>query len=277
MYLTGLVVFAVASVLAGAAPSGELLIAARVLQGVGGAMILPSTQSILNTNFRGRDRAIAFGIWGATIGGMAAVGPLHRRLADHLPDLALGLLHQHPDRGDRVLRHAPLHQGVEGRARQGGPRPGGVPAHHARPGRVRVRPDRGPHLRLVGADRAVHPVRLDLATREHLHHPGRDRVRPGGAGPVLRRRGPAVPRRQVLPVRRGAVALQGVPLRQPGGQHRLARRVRPPVRAAPVPPGRRRLLGVRDRPRVPGAGHGRVRRGPDWPPASRTAGARGGR
>jgi MFS family permease len=35
-----------------------------------------STQSILNTNFRGRDRAIAFGIWGATIGGMAAVGPL---------------------------------------------------------------------------------------------------------------------------------------------------------------------------------------------------------
>ena len=76
MYLTGLVVFAVASVLAGAAPSGELLILARVMQGVGGAMILPSTQSILNTNFRGRDRAIAFGIWGATIGGMAAVGPL---------------------------------------------------------------------------------------------------------------------------------------------------------------------------------------------------------
>ncbi len=76
LYLIGLGIFGVASVLAGAAPTGELLIAARVLQGVGGAMILPSTQSILNTNFRGRDRAIAFGIWGATIGGMAAVGPL---------------------------------------------------------------------------------------------------------------------------------------------------------------------------------------------------------
>ncbi len=76
LYLAGLIVFAGASVLAGAAPTGELLIAARVLQGVGGAMILPSTQSILNTNFRGRDRAIAFGIWGATIGGMAAIGPL---------------------------------------------------------------------------------------------------------------------------------------------------------------------------------------------------------
>ncbi len=76
LYLAGLMLFGVASVLAGAAPTGELLIAARLLQGVGGAMILPSTQSILNTNFRGRDRAIAFGIWGATIGGMAAVGPL---------------------------------------------------------------------------------------------------------------------------------------------------------------------------------------------------------
>ncbi len=76
LYLLGLVIFGIASILAGVAPSGELLIAARVLQGVGGAMILPSTQSILNTTFRGRDRAIAFGIWGATIGGMAAVGPL---------------------------------------------------------------------------------------------------------------------------------------------------------------------------------------------------------
>ncbi|HEX6945383.1 MAG TPA: DHA2 family efflux MFS transporter permease subunit, partial [Casimicrobiaceae bacterium] len=76
LYLLGLVVFGAASVLAGAAPTGELLIAARILQGIGGAMILPATQSILNTNFRGRDRAIAFGIWGATIGGMAAIGPL---------------------------------------------------------------------------------------------------------------------------------------------------------------------------------------------------------
>jgi EmrB/QacA subfamily drug resistance transporter len=76
MYLLGLLIFIGASVLAGAAPTGELLIAARILQGVGGAMILPSTQSILNANFRGRDRAIAFGIWGAVIGGMAALGPL---------------------------------------------------------------------------------------------------------------------------------------------------------------------------------------------------------
>jgi EmrB/QacA subfamily drug resistance transporter len=76
LYLAGLVVFGVASIAAGMATSGTWLIGARIVQGIGGAMILPSTQSILNANFRGRDRAIAFGIWGAVIGGMAAVGPL---------------------------------------------------------------------------------------------------------------------------------------------------------------------------------------------------------
>lgn len=76
MYLGGLALFLVASVLAGFAPSGETLIGARFLQGLGGAAILPATQSILNSNFQGRDRAIAFGIWGSVIGGMAALGPL---------------------------------------------------------------------------------------------------------------------------------------------------------------------------------------------------------
>ena len=76
MYLVGLGTFMIASALAGFAPSGETLIAARLLQGLGGAAILPATQSILNEGFRGRDRAIAFGIWGSVIGGMAALGPL---------------------------------------------------------------------------------------------------------------------------------------------------------------------------------------------------------
>jgi len=76
MYLVGLGTFMIASALAGFAPSGETLIAARLLQGLGGAAILPATQSILNEGFRGRDRAIAFGIWGSVIGGMATLGPL---------------------------------------------------------------------------------------------------------------------------------------------------------------------------------------------------------
>jgi EmrB/QacA subfamily drug resistance transporter len=75
-YVAGLILFLFASALAGFAQSGEELIGARFLQGLGGAAILPATQSILNSNFRGRDRAIAFGIWGSVIGGMAALGPL---------------------------------------------------------------------------------------------------------------------------------------------------------------------------------------------------------
>ncbi|MBX3195325.1 MAG: MFS transporter [Microbacteriaceae bacterium] len=74
--LIGVAVFAMSSVLAALAPDGDLLIAARVVQGVGGAMILPSTLSLINATFQGRERGIAFAVWGSTIGGMAAVGPL---------------------------------------------------------------------------------------------------------------------------------------------------------------------------------------------------------
>ncbi len=76
IYVTGLFVFGAASILAGLAPNGELLILARLLQGVGGALVLPSTLSLVNATFQGRERAAAFGVWGATIGGMAAVGPI---------------------------------------------------------------------------------------------------------------------------------------------------------------------------------------------------------
>ncbi|WP_196716997.1 MFS transporter [Actinomyces trachealis] len=73
---TGLAVFAVGSLLAGLAPSAGTLIAARAAQGVGGALVLPSTLSTVNATFRDRERAAAFGIWGATIAGAAAIGPL---------------------------------------------------------------------------------------------------------------------------------------------------------------------------------------------------------
>jgi len=76
LFHAGLVTFVAASMLAGQAPTGGLLIAARSLQGIGAAMILPSTLSIVNASFQGKERAIAFGIWGSVIGGMAALGPL---------------------------------------------------------------------------------------------------------------------------------------------------------------------------------------------------------
>ncbi|MFE1646874.1 DHA2 family efflux MFS transporter permease subunit [Microbacterium sp. P01] len=76
MLLIGVIVFALSSVLAALAPTGELLILSRLVQGIGGAMILPTTLSLINATFRGRERGIAFAVWGSTIGGMAAVGPL---------------------------------------------------------------------------------------------------------------------------------------------------------------------------------------------------------
>ncbi len=76
VFLAGVAVFVVASLLAAISGSAVELIGARVLQGVGGAMILPTTLSLLNATFRGKDRALAFAVWGSTIGGTAALGPL---------------------------------------------------------------------------------------------------------------------------------------------------------------------------------------------------------
>jgi EmrB/QacA subfamily drug resistance transporter len=76
LLIIGILIFGLASVLAAISYSGNTLIAARLLQGVGGAMILPATLSTVNALFTGRERGIAFAIWGSTIGGMAAVGPV---------------------------------------------------------------------------------------------------------------------------------------------------------------------------------------------------------
>jgi len=76
LLIIGILVFGVASVIASLSTSGTTLISARLLQGVGGAMVLPATLSTVNALFKGKERGIAFAIWGSTIGGMAAVGPV---------------------------------------------------------------------------------------------------------------------------------------------------------------------------------------------------------
>ena len=76
LFLAGVTVFVAGSVVAAFASGAEQLIASRALQGVGGALVLPSTLSTVNATFRGRDRAVAFGVWGAVMAGMAAIGPL---------------------------------------------------------------------------------------------------------------------------------------------------------------------------------------------------------
>ncbi|MCW2635913.1 MAG: Major facilitator permease [Blastococcus sp.] len=76
LYLVGLVVFAVASLASGLAPDAGALIAARGVQGIGGAIMFATTIALINTSYDGRDRGTAFGIWGAVVGASAALGPI---------------------------------------------------------------------------------------------------------------------------------------------------------------------------------------------------------
>jgi EmrB/QacA subfamily drug resistance transporter len=72
----GVVWFAAASLLCGVAPSIGWLIAARILQGVGGALLTPGSLAILESSFRPEDRAAAVGAWSGLGGAAGAVGPL---------------------------------------------------------------------------------------------------------------------------------------------------------------------------------------------------------
>ena len=77
IFLVGVVLFTVSSLLAGLAWSDESLIAARAFQGLGAAVISPAALSILSTTFaEGRERNIALGVWGAVGGFGAAAGVL---------------------------------------------------------------------------------------------------------------------------------------------------------------------------------------------------------
>ncbi len=76
LFLLGIVVFVVGSVASGLSAGPETLIVARAVQAVGASMMLPSSLAVINVLFTGKDRAIAFGMWGAVFGGAAAIGPL---------------------------------------------------------------------------------------------------------------------------------------------------------------------------------------------------------
>lgn len=75
VFLVGVVWFAVASLLCGLAPGLGTLVAARALQGVGGALLTPGSLSILQASFREEDRGRAIGAWSGLAGVAAAVGP----------------------------------------------------------------------------------------------------------------------------------------------------------------------------------------------------------
>jgi EmrB/QacA subfamily drug resistance transporter len=76
MFMIALAAFVTASALSGAAPTIELLIVARALQGVAGGTLTPQISGLIQDLFRGPERGRAFGVLGATIGLSTAVGPV---------------------------------------------------------------------------------------------------------------------------------------------------------------------------------------------------------
>src|SRR5262245_12866746 len=76
VFTAGFAIFSAASLLCGISGSPTVLNLSRGLQGVGGAAMFATTLALIAQEFRGQERATAFGIWGATIGGAVAIGPL---------------------------------------------------------------------------------------------------------------------------------------------------------------------------------------------------------
>jgi EmrB/QacA subfamily drug resistance transporter len=75
IFVIGVLWFAVASLMCGLAPSVGLLVAARLLQGVGGALLTPGSLAIIQASFRPGDRARAIGAWSGFAGVTTAIGP----------------------------------------------------------------------------------------------------------------------------------------------------------------------------------------------------------
>ncbi|MER6427270.1 MFS transporter [Streptomyces sp. 900105245] len=77
VFMTGLVLFSVGSLLCSLAPDLELLVVFRMIQAVGGSMLNPVAMSIITNTFTdSRERARAIGVWGAVVGISMAAGPL---------------------------------------------------------------------------------------------------------------------------------------------------------------------------------------------------------
>ncbi|MGJ9413408.1 MFS transporter [Aeromicrobium sp. CF4.19] len=76
VFLVGVTWFAVASVLCAAAPTVEILVVARALQGIGGALLTPGSLAIISASIHPDDRGRAIGLWSGLAGVTTALGPL---------------------------------------------------------------------------------------------------------------------------------------------------------------------------------------------------------
>ena len=87
MFLAGLFVYVAGSIVAGLAPTLGLVVCGSLIQGVGGASMMPATLSLIQAAFPPKERGAALGIWGAVSGLAVAIGPT---LGGFLTDVGLG-------------------------------------------------------------------------------------------------------------------------------------------------------------------------------------------
>ena len=76
IYLIGLATFTLSSLACGLSPSIEMLVAARVFQGLGASMMTPQTMAVITRIFAPRERGSAMAIWGVTAGAATLIGPI---------------------------------------------------------------------------------------------------------------------------------------------------------------------------------------------------------
>ena len=107
IFNVGIVWFTLASALCALAPSSEFLIAARVLQGVGGALLTPGSLAIIEATLDPEDRARAIGAWSGLGGVAAAIGPLLGGLSRRRGFVAVDLPDQPASRRLRCVHVQP--------------------------------------------------------------------------------------------------------------------------------------------------------------------------
>lgn len=77
MFMLGAVIFAIGSFITSISHSLGMMIAGEaIIEGIGAALMLPATTSLVISNYSGRDRALAFGVWGGVAAASSAIGPI---------------------------------------------------------------------------------------------------------------------------------------------------------------------------------------------------------
>jgi len=77
MFLIGATIFAIGSAISGISQNfWQILLGWSIVEGIGASLMMPATTSLIISNFKGKDRAIAFGVWGGIAGASSAIGPL---------------------------------------------------------------------------------------------------------------------------------------------------------------------------------------------------------